>query len=264
VRRERAPIYIAIALLVWTAFVFSNSRGGILAFLVQTVFLAFVSWTWYSARRSSSGNDRRAGWSSFIRTSLVVRLSAILLIVGVLAAGVLWMGGERLADKLRDEREFRQDTPDGASRIALWQASWKLIKQHPWTGVGFGAYFLAIPEHQMVSGKVKFEQAHNDYLDLAASGGIVAVGLAGWFVVLVIRRSRAAWRSADPYRRAVCFGAWAGILGVGVHSILDFCLQLTGIAVVFAALVVMAIANGRVEATSGNSRTYRFVQNGKS
>lgn len=253
VRRDRALIYTAIALFVWTAFVFSNSRGGILSFLCQSIFLAFVAWTWYAARRFSRGDEGRQGWWSFIRTSVLLRLSVILLIVGILAGSVLWMGGERLADKLRDEQEFRQDTPDGASRIALWQASWKLVKQHPLTGVGFGAYFLAIPEYQVVSGKLKFEQAHNDYLDLAASGGIVAVGLAGWFIVLVIRRARISWRSSDAYRRAVCFGAMAGILAVGVHSILDFCLQLTSLAVVFAALVVIGVADVRSEKRPASS-----------
>lgn len=255
VRRDRALIYIAVAVFVWTAFVLSNSRGGILSFLCQAVFLVFVSLAWYSARRFSSRDDGRQEWLPFILTSVVLRLSGIILIVGLLVATVLWMGGDRLADKLSDEQEFRQDSPDAASRIALWRASWKLVKQHPWTGVGFGAYFLAIPEHQMVSGKLKFDQAHNDYLDLAASGGIIGVGLAGWFIVLIIRRFRAPWRSADPYRKAVCLGAVAGILDVGVHSILDFCLQLTGIAVVFAALVVIALANGRVEARTVSSKT---------
>ncbi len=257
VRRDRALIYIAIAVFVWTAFVFSNSRGGILSFLCQSIFLLLVSLTWYSARRFSSAQGSQNTILTFIRTSMLPRVAVIVLIVGVLAASVLWMGGDRLAEKLQEDQEFRQDTPDGARRVDLWRASWNLVKEHPFTGVGFGAYFLAIPEYQLVSGRLKFEQAHNDYLDLAASGGAVAVGLAGWFIVMIIRRARSCLGSVDAYRRAACLGAVAGILDVGVHSFLDFCLQLTGIAVVLAALVVIAVADNRVEAVPGKSKAER-------
>jgi hypothetical protein len=39
-----------------------------------------------------------------------------------------------------------------------------------------------------------------------------------------------------------------------VHSVLDFCLQLTSIAVVFAALVVIAVADYRVETVPGKPK----------
>ncbi|HMG74655.1 MAG TPA: O-antigen ligase family protein [Pyrinomonadaceae bacterium] len=259
VRRDRALIYVAMALFVWAAFVLSNSRGGIVSFMCQSIFLLFVSLTWYSARRVSSGDESRPKWLTILWTSALLRASIILLIVGVLATSILWMGGARLVDRLKEEQEFRQEGPEKARRVDLWNDTWKLIKQHPWTGVGFGAYFLAIPQYQTVSGKLKFEQAHNDYLDLAANGGLIAVGLAGWFMVMVIRRARSSWGSVDAYRRAACFGAMAGILDVAVHSLLDFGLQVTSIAVVFAALVVIAVADGRVEAAPDQRKGTKTV-----
>lgn len=257
IRRDRALIYTAIGLFVWTAFVFSNSRGGILSFISQAIFLLVVSLGWYWARRFSSGDESRRKWLTFRWTSVLLRVSVVLLLVGVLATSVLWMGGAKLVDKLKEEQEFRQDGPEKARRLDLWGDTWRLVKQHPWTGVGFGAYFLAIPQYQTVSGKLKFEQAHNDYLDLAANGGLVAVCLAGWFIVMVIRRARSSFASVDRYRRAACLGAVAGLLDVGVHSALDFCLQLTSIAVVFAALVVIAVADSRVEAAPHERKANR-------
>ena len=53
------------------------------------------------------------------------------------------------------------------------------------------------------------------------------------------RREMAAER--DRYRRAAGLAGAAGILSVGVHSFVDFGLQITGIAVVFAALIVITI-----------------------
>src|SRR5262249_33537614 len=120
----------------------------------------------------------------------------------------------------------------------------------PWTGVGFGNYFLAIPQYKKGSGTVKLEQAHNDYLDLAANGGVVAIILTILYVALMIQRGSKTLRSADPYRRAASLGAVAGIIGIAVHSLVDFCLQVTGIAIVFAALIVICVAGNEVESPS--------------
>jgi O-antigen ligase len=255
VRRDRLLIYLAIAVVIWTALVLSNSRGGIVSFACQSIFLLFVSLNWYSARRLSREDGGQHKWLAFIRASMLVRVLGIVFIVGTLMVGVFWMGGQKLASKLGEPTPTSiQDDFDRISRKDIWRSSWELIKQNPWTGVGFGAYFLAIPEYQLGAGRMKVEQAHNDYLDLAASGGVVAVGLAGWFFVMVFWRARFSFRSRDAYRRAACLGAATGILGVGVHSLVDFGLQLTSIAVVFAALAVILCADGRVEAVSAERK----------
>lgn len=248
-RRDRILVCLPIAVVVWAALVLSNSRGGILSLMCQFVFLLFVSLTWYSARRLSPQDGTRHKGLAFLRASMLVRVFVIAFVVGALIAGVLWMGGQRLASKLGESTPaVTQDDFDRTTRKEIWLSSLKIIKENPWTGVGFGAYFLAAPQYQFGAGRLKVEQAHNDYLDLAASGGLVAVGLAGWFLVVIFFRARYSLRSPDSYRRAACLGAVAGILGIGVHSLLDFGLQLTSIAVVFAALVVIVSADNRVEA----------------
>lgn len=250
VRRDRALIYLAIGLFVWTALVLSNSRAGILGLACEAIFLLFMSLTWYSARRLSREDGARHKWLRFIQSSVLVRVLVIFLMGGTLIVGVLWMGGEQLASKL-SAATSNSETIDGSTRREIWRSSWKLIKAHPWTGVGFGDYFLAIPEYQIGAGRIRVEQAHNDYLDLAANGGMVAIGLAGWFIMMIIWRARSSLRSGDAYRRAAGLGAAAGILSVAVHSLLDFGLQVTGIGVVFAALVAILVAGRRVESASG-------------
>lgn len=251
VRRDRIPIYLAIALFVWTALVLSSSRGAILGLACQFIFLLFISLNWYSARRLSRGDGGRLKWLNSGLTSRLIRVLSVVLMVGTLIAGVLWMGGDRLGLKLaKESKTSSQITSDGTSRKEIWRSGWEIIKRHPGTGVGFGAFFLAVPEYQTGAGLVKVEQAHNDYLDLAANGGIVAVALAGWFIALVIWRARSPLRSRDAYRRAAALGAAAGILSVAVHSLVDFGLQITGVGVVFAALVVILVADNRVEALS--------------
>jgi O-antigen ligase len=247
IRRDRVLIYLAIAVVVWTALILSNSRGGIVGFACQSIFLLFVSLSWYSERRLSRENATEHNWLTFVQTSRLVRALVIILILGTLTAGVFWMGGDRFTSKLAKPASPSAEDVDLVSRNEIWRSTWQLIKQNPWTGVGFGAYFLAIPQYQTGAGMTRLEQAHNDYLDLAANGGLIALGLAGWFLVMVVWRARSSFRSRDVYRRAAGLGAAAGILGVGVHSLADFGLQLTGLAVVFAALIVILVADKRVE-----------------
>jgi O-antigen ligase len=240
IHRRHVLIYSPIAIVVWTALVLSNSRGGIFSFICGSVFLLFIASIWYSARRLAQSDERDHRILSFVRSSILVRILGILLIVGTLISGVLWMGGDQLA---RKSALSEQESADGTTRSEIWRSTWGLIKDHPWTGVGFGAYFLAIPQYQSGSGRIKVEQAHNDYLDLAANGGLVACVLGAWLIGGIIWRARLSMGSTDRFRAAAALGAVAGVLSVSVHSLVDFGLQVPGIALVFAGLIVVAVAD---------------------
>jgi O-antigen ligase len=248
VRKDRIPIYLVGILIVWSALVLSNSRGAIFGFTAQSIFLLFVSLSWYSTRRLSRTGESKPRWLTFLETSVLVRIIVIIVMSTALAAGVFWMGGQELVSKTNSQANS-EERMDGLTRREIWHSSWQLVKEHPLTGVGFGAYFLAIPKYQSGSGRIRLEEAHNDYLDLAANGGLVAVGLAFWFIAIIVWRTRKSFKSADPYRRAAALGAAAGILSICLHSLVDFGLQVTGIGVVFAALVVVAVADDRLVAS---------------
>ena len=243
--RNRVPIYLAAAVVVWTALVLSNSRGGIISLIIESVFVLSISFAWRAARRAQEGYGA-AGWIAWLGASRVMRVAVVGLVLAILVIGVVWMGGEQLTTKMTAQTSF-QDVNDGTTRKQIWQGTMRLIRARPITGVGFGAYFLAYPQFQIGSGRIKIEQAHNDYLDLAANGGVVAVALAVWFVVMIIGRARIVFGSRDTYRRAAALGAIAGILGVACHSVVDFGLQVTGIAVVFVCLVTIATAGDKVD-----------------
>lgn len=238
--RKLLPIYAAIAVIVWAALILSSSRGGVFGFVCAAIFLAFVSLSWYAERHSSASGSQTGKMFRAISSSLLLRVAAIVLIVITLALGIMWMGGERLNAKMQEDST--QDLMDGTARKEIWRASWELVKRHPLTGVGFGAFYLAIPEYQIGSGRIKLEQAHNDYLDLLANGGLIAFMLAGWFLVTIVLRVRTSFESINSYRRAAALGAVAGMFGVAVHSLVDFGLQVTGIAVFFGVLLVISVA----------------------
>jgi O-antigen ligase len=178
---------------------------------------------------------------------VLVKGVAVLAIVVGLTFSVVWMGGQELATKMA-QGEGVVEPEAGTTRTQIWSSTWQLIKHRPLTGVGFGTYFLAIPQFQTGSGRLKLEQAHNDYLDLAANGGLIAVLIALCFVGLVAWRARASLKSGDSFRRAAALGAIAALISVAVHSFVDFGLQVTGIAVIALAMTVIAVVDVRSSA----------------
>jgi len=258
VKTRHILTYTTAGLVILTALTMSRSRGGLLGFVAQFVVVLIVGLAWYSdswAKRNRQG----PGWAEVLRTSIVVRVLATLMISVTVVGVVLWIGGERLAEK---QSTSQQVADDGTTGGKMWHATWILIKEQPVAGVGFGAYYLAIPEYQAGPGLVRVEQAHNDYLDLAANGGIIAVGLAVWFGVLVLLRGRVVLRSSDSFRRGAALGAIAAIISVAVHSMVDFGLQVTSIAVLFGAVIVILVAEVK-QRSNHRPRTSRVSEHGQ-
>ena len=235
--RSRWLIGIAISLPLWMALVLSNSRGGIFSMLCQVLFVALI----YKVGRASQPavTIRQRVW----RRSGQLALAACLLLT--LAGGTVWIGGDPLIARLETAAdEVNLDQPpssEGIRRVEVWRSSWQLSHAYWLTGVGFGGYWAAIPQYHEGSGRLIPEEAHNDYLEVLASGGLIGALLAGWFLAALVWRAQRALRlTRDPWQRGARLGALTGLFAVAVHSVFDFGLHLTVNALVALALVVIA------------------------
>jgi O-antigen ligase/tetratricopeptide (TPR) repeat protein len=239
-RRELVPVYLAPALPIAAGLILSNSRGGVLTLLCQILFLAICA----GATRLGSvrGADERYPRERASRQyALRAALVAGLLLASVV--GIVWVGGDPLADRVQSASgDFGGGSDDtvGASRLQIWRASWRLVEDSPLVGAGFGAYPVAVTKHHEASGRMAVRQAHNDYLELLASGGLVGAGLVAWFFALLVKRARSALRTPDHFRRSVCLGALTGLVGVAVHSVFDFGLHIGVNALCAVVLIVLA------------------------
>jgi O-antigen ligase len=180
--------------------------------------------------------------------SFPIRLVLLLVLVGAVAFGTLWLGGDRLATQIEEApREFSADagSRQGVSRNEIWRVTLRMFAAHPLFGVGMGGYWAAVPQFHDASGTMRPQEAHNDYLELLASGGLVGLGIGIWFLVALLQRTRQNLQSTNRFRRAACFGATIGIIGVAVHSLVDFGLHMLINAFVFTTLIVIATSNPR-------------------
>jgi len=250
-RHDRVLLYVAILLLLSAAIVLSGSRGGLLSIMVQVILAALLL-----VNSRMFGREQGKGqsiWSRWARSITVtaVTIGALLLIT---IAGVIWLGGDQLATGFETTAGEmisvdRTELHEGTRRRDIWRASWLMFKAHPITGAGLGGYWAEVPLYHSGSGVMTPQQAHNDYLELIASGGILGAGLFGWFTFALIRQSRTSIRNSQGFQRAVMLGAIISIVGVGVHSLADFGLHITINALVFMILLAMLSVKTMNEST---------------
>ena len=240
VKRDQALIYFAALLPLWIGLVLCGSRGGLVAMMAQLVVAALL-FSVVGRRGSSNVADSKL---LTLTRSWPVRLALIFVLVAGVLLGTIWLGGDQLATRIEESRnELSIDTAglrQGVSRNEIWKATWKVIVAHPFLGVGMGGYWSAIPVYHDASGTMTPQEAHNDYLELLASGGLVGLALGGWFAVVVFVRTRENMAARNRFRRAACLGAAIGIAGVAVHSLVDFGLHAIVNALVFTTLIVIA------------------------
>lgn len=244
VKRDQGLIYLAALLPIWTGLVLCNSRGGLIAMLAQIIAAALLFGTVAPVNRIEPGSK-----TAIFFKSKTARLALIVLLVGGVIIGTLWMGGDQLAARIaatgNELPAGRVDSREGVKRNEVWATTWRMFAANPIAGVGMGAYWARVPEFHDASGAMTPQQAHNDYLELLASGGMIGLAIGVWFAMSLFRSARDNMRSPNRFRRAACYGAAIALTGVAVHSLADFGLQILINALVFTTLVVIVASKPR-------------------
>jgi O-antigen ligase len=253
-RRARLA-YVLAGLLLWTALVLSDSRGGIFSMLGQFCLFAalwphlLLKGAWRSSVERRENEAAHEAWRGRLPKSFALHAGQLACLLVVIVLGVSWVGGDSLANRIDllprevqggEGLSGEADPRLRARRAEMWAATWQVIKANPVAGVGFGGFEPAVTEFYDASGNWTLQQAHNDYLELLASGGVIAALIAIWFVFALVRAARRQLHAASAFRRAACRGALVGLCGVALHSLVDFGLHITVNALVCVALIVIA------------------------
>lgn len=126
-------------------------------------------------------------------------------------------------------------------RFLFWDAALRMVRDAPLLGLGLGTYQTTYPLYSAATVPFVVDKAHNDYLELAAGWGLPAA-LLWWSALLWLLGICA--RGIFKRRRnrlypMVALGA--GIL-VGIHANFDFSLQMPAVALTFAAILGVGLA----------------------
>jgi O-antigen ligase len=126
------------------------------------------------------------------------------------------------------------------TRVAIWETTWHMIKQDPLLGGGTGNFTYLYPQQIVpyLRNDPKLAQyagqftndAHNDYLQVWAEGGIVAlalwVGVLSAFFIQVVRMLGRERRLEDADRASMLIGAGAGMTVFALDGLMSFPMRL--------------------------------------
>lgn len=217
---NRAILTAFAILMMALSIVLTMSRSGITACAFALVIAGSVT------VRRQVGASRRTLAVGYL----------VFLVVGV----VSWVGLDQIATR------FAQMDPTSINeRPAIWADTIRIARDFWLTGTGLNTYGVSTLHYQTAIPGQHLAQAHSDYLQLAAEGGlllgipIVVTILA--FVLEVRRRFREDVGSIWWIR----MGAVIGLLAIAIQSIGEFSLQMPGNAALFAVIAGMAIHDGR-------------------
>lgn len=222
---------------ILAALVFSGSRSGLVALVAGSATQA-LAWMSGDRRRpdsipSTAGRTRR---SAALRASLLFGVFAALALVAI--ATLDWRRGtERLHSRPWTDVSL-------GARLAAWSESLDLVAQAPILGSGFGSFVDRFPSvaDGRFSGSV-WEHAHNDWLELLVTGGLVgfAILVAGaTSLTRTLDRVRR-WGRRSEDRAAASF-ALGAVVAVAFEEAFDFALLSHGNAFAVALLLGAAAA----------------------
>ena len=229
----------ALGLLLIAATLFATeSRGAILTWLL---LMPFALWAGFRATR-----NKRA-----VLAVLVIALAGYLGAANLLGLGI----GHRTLN-------LEQDASTSA-RLLLWKSAAEIAKDHPLTGTGWGTFAAQYPAYRDPrENTTAGVYAHNDYIQLAAEGGIPALVLMlGILASLLLQLKRSLTFKENPHALEAT-GLLLGSLALFVHAGVNFIFYfafMNILAGLFAARGVQLIT----PAGSGSVQLGGFTQIGR-
>jgi O-antigen ligase len=221
----RIVFFLFLAVIMMIGSVFSYSRGGVIS--VSFTLIALSVLTILKVRRKSWG----------------------LLIAGLatLALGFsLWVGVGGLVHRFVNMSQAGFVTAQRRSMI--WSDTVQLFRTNPILGTGLGTYEDAMRPFQTHLVDLTIDHAHNDYLEFGAETGLI--GFALLFIpifYLLVRMAISFLKDHRRYRSAILLGCIGSTLGLLIHSLTDFNLQVPANAMIFAAILGIGYKSACVE-----------------
>ena len=214
---KRGGVLIGAGLLILVALLGTLSRGGVLSTAVGVFAVLALTATRQSQKRGD-------------------RVEAIIFVAVAVAVAFVFFGdrfvGRIVASGLDDTR-----------RVAVYVLALRAIMDAPLLGFGYGTFADVFPMYrdQSIPPFDTWELAHNTYLEVWLGLGLLfGTALMAAIGLLALKcLAGAVKRRRDAVAPVV---ATAATLLIGAHALVDFSLQMEGVALTFMALLGAGVA----------------------
>ena len=163
-----------------------------------------------------------------------VILIASLVVIDLALIGT-WFGVERTVQRIAETTVQNVEERVDPSVYAV-----KIFDDYPLFGTGGGTFYTAFTRYRGRDIPDYYDHVHNDYVQFLTDTGVSGGSLFGLlvlasFVCAVLAQAR----RRDPFLRGIAFGAVMGIIAIGIHSTVDFNLQIPANAFIFMILLAL-------------------------
>jgi len=238
VRGQQALAFAALVVLLLVAVTFSRSRAGI----TLTMLGILLSVALYSRR---IGGDNVFGPTG----SLVAIALGLAVAIGLVPV----LDRFSVANVVDDNRwEIFGTTLTGLGTFFP-------------VGSGPGTYQEVYPAFQPLElGRWLINRAHNDYLEWVFEGGVAAMVLIGWLLVVYVAQWRRVWSKGEWSRlRFIQVGSGVGIFLILLHELVEYNLHTPANLIFFTVLAGIFLSEPDAEITAGHHASRRTPRLGE-
>ena len=140
-------------------------------------------------------------------------------------------------------------------RAAIWRDSWRMASDFWLTGVGAGAFQQGMLVYQGGSRLFFFNQAHDEYLQLVAEGGLLLAVPAAIAVLAAASQMASRLRTDHTAIFWIRAGAISGIIAAAIHGIWDTGMRTPANGALFAVIAAIALHQPRPASVRPADRT---------
>ncbi len=218
----KVALYLFAVVLLVVALFLSISRAGILSAALSGLILFGVLWKRIPSRS--------------VKSSLMVGLPV------AAALFMFWIGGETVRHHLRSFQTLHGEA-SYRLRVIIWDGILRSLPDFLWSGAGLGAFEQSFAPFTPPGSEVRWDKAHNDYLQLLWETGVVggSLFLVGCYV-FVRRYWWPAMRKGTGGIDLLRAGLAASMLSIALHSLVDFNLQIGSNGFLFATLAGLMVS----------------------
>jgi len=216
---RRRVFWSACAIAMATCTLAVDARAGsVVLVLTALLFLGWLRWVSPNAKSTRP---------------LAVQ---VLLAVGIIAATVLAFAAvDQFTFQYLGESNIDQAV---AGKTSIWGPALRLVADHPWAGVGRGAFAVAVSAYNDTDPTRTYDYVENAPLQWLADWGIPFGGAA--IVVIAFLGVRLLLAVSD---RRTLLAAMFGVVAVAMQNLVDFSIEVPGVALPVLAILGAAIAH---------------------
>jgi O-antigen ligase len=181
------------------------------------------------------------------------RIQALVLLL-VLGGFACFLAPQMEAARARFQKVYSSGKADDM-RLSIWRPAVLMWEDNFWLGVGPGQFDDRFRQYRPLDVQLRPDRAHNEYLNTLADYGLLGTALVAAAWVLLYLGVAKAWKfvraAPDDFARkksnkfAFMLGSSLGLLGILLHSVLDFHFHIPANAILAVTLMALLSSQGR-------------------